>query len=60
MKLADAKSGGELTDAWVHLALTVDGDRITPYIDGVEATNVGNFHHWGCVAKSATKPSTAF
>ena len=45
--LADAQSGGELTDAWVHYAITVDRDRITPYIDGQEETNVGNFHSWG-------------
>lgn len=44
--IEDAAEGGSLTDNWVHFAISVDHNRIVPYIDGTEATNVGNYHGW--------------
>jgi hypothetical protein len=32
--LNDARSGGSMTDTWIHFALSVGGDTVTPYIDG--------------------------
>jgi len=33
--------GGSVTDAWAHFAITVDGDKMAVYIDGVAVTNYG-------------------
>ena len=38
---------GALTDSWVHFAVTVDQDRIIPYVDGVEEKIVGFNSQWG-------------
>jgi hypothetical protein len=38
--------GGSVTDAWAHFAITVDGDRMAVYIDGVAVTNYGINSAW--------------
>jgi hypothetical protein len=44
--LEDAAAGGLMTDTWIHFALTVSGDKVTPYIDGAVETNVGFVGWW--------------
>ena len=43
---------GAITNAWVHFALTVDGDKLVTYVDGVAVNRYG-MSRWGAESNLA-------
>ena len=56
--LNNARSGGSMTDTWIHYAMAVGGDTVTPYIDGRPERNIAISDWWNNPSNLAWYNST--